>query len=188
VAAAGGERAAVAVGHAPAVAVRARVAAHRGVAVADHAMLLPVPRRCRDRVLRMFKDRVAAKLQIIGHRWVLYPHREVAQPRGPETGPPRATLRIGRIRALGPAEATWPPVRTWATSRVQVLGQALVRVLSPDHDRQPALGPRHAMCKTFLMCRMSVVEMSAVGGHRAASVTWQQPLVARWPVGRRPNS
>ena len=45
----------------------------RGVAVAHRAMLLPGRRRCRGRALPTFKDRVAARLQTIAHRWVICP-------------------------------------------------------------------------------------------------------------------
>jgi hypothetical protein len=139
-------------------AVRARVVVHRGAAVVDRAMLLPGLRRCRGRVLRTLRDQVAAKLRIIGHRWVICPRRAIARARGPEIGQAAAMLPIGR---------------TWA------IGQALARVLSLDHDQPPAHDHQHAMCKIFLICQMSVAGMSALADRRAASVTWLRPQVAR---------
>ena len=88
------------------VAAHVPVAVH--VRVVVHAewrrmrIMLPVLRRCRGRVLRTFEDRVGARLQIIGHRWVICPRREVAQARGPEIGPAVATLPIGRTRCNRP--------------------------------------------------------------------------------------
>ena len=130
-----------AVGHhevvvAPEVAVRARAAVLRGVAEADRAMLLPGRRRCRGRVLRTLKDQVAAKLQIIGHRWVLCPRPAIAQATGPEIGQVAAMSPIGRMQELGPQEATLPidqtqeigPAQaTLPIGRTQVIGQALAR-------------------------------------------------------------
>jgi hypothetical protein len=193
-------RAQVAAVRARVVAVRAQVLVHHGEA--DRPMLLRGRRRCRGRVLRTFKDLVAAKLQIIGQRWVICPRRAVDPPRGREIGPQRATLQIGRIQALGPAVATLPPVRAWVISPAQatlpvvrmwvislaqVLGQALVRVLSPDHDQQPAHDPRRAMCKTILICRTSVVGMWLATAHQAASAMWPRASVERWPAVRLPS-
>ena len=99
-----------------------------------------------------------------------------------ELGPPEATLPIGRTQELGPAQATSPIGRT------QVLGQALARVLSLDHDQEPAHDHRHAMCKIFLICQMPVAGMSAPADHQAASVTRLRPPAARWPAERLQSS
>ena len=168
--------------------------------MADRAMLLPGRRRCRGRVLRTLKDQVAARLQIIGHRWVLCPRRAIARARGPEIGqaaamspivrtqelgPPEATLLTDRTQELGPAQATSPIGRT------QVLGQALARVQSLDHDQEPAHDHQHAMCKIFLICQMPVagmLGMSALADHQAASVTPLRSPAARWPAEQLQNS
>ena len=99
-----------------------------------------------------------------------------------ELGPAEATLPIDRTQELGPAQATLPIGRT------RVLGQALVRVLSPDHDQEPAHDHRHAMCKTFLICQMPVAGMSAAADHQAASVTRLRSPAVRWPAERLQSS
>ena len=43
------------------------------------------------------------------------------------------------------------------------------------------------MCKTFLICRMPVVVMSAAAGHPAALVTPLRSPAARWPVEQLQN-
>ena len=134
------------------------------MAVADLATMLRVPRRCRGHRIRMFADRVAAKLQTIGPRWVTCPRREDARVQEPAIGLAEATL------ATGPA---------------QVLGPARVRDRSPDHDQVPAHDRRHAICKTFLTCRVLVVGMSAAAGHQAALATGQPAPVVRWPAAQR---
>ena len=87
---------AVAAGHAPVVAVRAQVVVHREVVVADHAMLLPVPHRCRGRRLPTFEDRVAARAewQTIGQRWATCRRRAIDRAQGSEIGPVEETLPI----------------------------------------------------------------------------------------------
>lgn len=157
----------VVAGHA---AVHVRVVVVRARAVADHAIMRPVLRRCRGHQLRTFAERVVAKLQTVGRRWVICPRREVAQARGPEIGQARATLPIGQ---------------TWAPGQVQVLGQALVQGPSLEQDQEPADDRRHAMCKIFLICRMPVVGISAAAARQAALAMLQPPLAARWPAVQR---
>jgi hypothetical protein len=176
--------------------VHARVVVHQGAALGDRAMLLRGRRRCRGQVRQTSKDQAAAKLQIIGHRWVNCRRREIAQARGPEIGQvaamsligrtqvldlPEAMLPIGRTQELGPAAATL------LIGRTQVLDRALARVLSLDHDPEPARDHPHAMYKIFLICQTPVAGMSAAAEHQAVSVTWPQLQVARWPAARRPS-
>ena len=138
-------------------------------------------------VLRTLRDRVAAKLQTIGRRWAICRHPEVARLRGPEIGPARAMSPIDRTRALGPAEATSPIGRT-LVSLALVIDQAPVQDRSPDRDRPRVHDHRHAMCKTFSICQMPEVEMSAAADHQVDSATLLQLPVARSPAARRPSS
>ncbi len=123
----------------------------------DLAMSLLARPQCRGRVRQTLKNQVAAKLQIIGRRWVLCPRPAIALARGAEIDLQEATSPIG------PA---------------QMLAQALARVLSLGHDQEPAHDHQQAMCKIFLICQMPVAEMSVPADHQAASVTWPQLLVA----------
>ena len=119
----------------------------------------------------------AVKLPTIGRRWGTYQHQEIARLRAPEIGLVGAMLRTGRTPGLGPAEATSLIDRT-RVSQVSAIDQAPVQDQLPDRDRPRVRDHRHAMCRTFLICRMPEVEMSAETDHLAESATRLKLLVA----------
>ena len=138
-------RAVAAVGEHAAVVVAREVAVHRGWRCAPSGgasrgggggsrMLLPVRRRCRGRVLRTFKDRVAAKLQIIGHRWVLCP-RPASRP-GAGAGNRPATGNV----ANRPSAGTRPSGGNVANRPNAGIGPAQASANRPDAGTRPGAG------------------------------------------------
>ena len=144
---------------------RARAVVRRGVAV-DHAILRRVRRRCHGHQLRTFAGQVAGRWQTAGRRWVICRRPEVAPALELEIGRVQAMLRGVRILVLDPAEATLPIDRGRVRCRTRDRGQAQVQVRSPETDRALAHARRHATYKTFSICRMPAVGMSAAAGRR----------------------
>jgi hypothetical protein len=182
--------AAEAAGERAAVAVRAQVAGHQGVAVGDRTMWLRAVRQCHGRALQTSNDRVEAraKLQIVGHQWVTCRRRAKGRLQGRAIVLVQETSPAARARELGPAEATLPIGRTSVISPAPALAQALVRELSPAQDQQPAHGRRRAMCKTSLICRTLAAVTSAAIDHSAALVMPLRSPAAGWQVEQLQNS
>ena len=130
---------------------------------------------------------MAVKLRTIGHRWVICQRPEIARLREPEIGPAVAMSPIDRTQALGPPEATSLIGRT-PVSPESAIDLAPVQDRLPDRDRPRVRDHRHAMCRTFLICQMPEVEMSAEADHQVDSATRLQLLAVRSPVVRRQSS
>ncbi len=107
--------------------------------------------------------------------------------REPEIVPAVAMSPIDRTQALGPPEATSRIGRTPVSPELAI-DQAPVQDRSPDRDRPRVHDLRHAMCRTFLICQMPEVEISAEADHQVDSAMRLQLLAARSPVVQRQSS